>query len=284
MTMNWIVAKKELGKHHLQLEINAPSISKQWQAGHFVKLKASPNSLPLPAYITEANPQKGTIKIHLQKFSTEAHWYSSLNTGSELFDVSGPYGLPFDTATYGTVLCAAEAGGIIPFLPLVKALKASGNRVLVMLSAKTGDAICLEKEINEHADEVVLMTDDGSKGKKGLLVQGMKEMLGKEKINKIYVIGSSHLVKYASLLLQKRCLDHGVFLFSNPGLSHRGGMIYNISKASSSKSIVVDGPDLNAYYPNFDALVQYWGPKEVLTGSQDYQEAENTMEYSYLSY
>lgn len=284
MTMNWIVAKKELGKHHLQLEINAPSISKQWQAGQYVELKITENSIRLTAYIIDANPLKGTIHIFLSRAEIDTHLYAALNPGCEFFEVSGPCGISIETGFYGTVLCTAEASGIVPLFPVIKTLKAAGNRVLVLLSAKTGADVFLEKEIGDFTDELAVMTDDGSKGKQGLLINGMKELIRQQKINKIYAIGSAHVVKYTSLLLQKNNIANCILLFSKKEFNHGAGIIYNITKASSSKSICVDGPDFNAYYPNFDALLQYWGQSEAIAGSQDYQEVENALEYSYLIY
>src|SRR5690606_998984 len=140
--------------------------------------------------------------------------YAALNPGHEFFEVTGPYGQPIETAFYGTVLCTAEAAGIVPLFPVIKTLKAAGNRVLVLLSAKTGADVFLEKEIGEFTDGLAIMTDDGSKGRKGLLIDGMKELIRQQKINKIYTIGSAHLVKYTSLLLQKNNIANCILLFS----------------------------------------------------------------------
>ena len=284
--MNWIVSKKEMGNNLLQLEINAPDIVATWQPGQYVNLKISENTGKIPAYISEANQLKGSIKLYLHRTHIDSHLLSGLNAGHEVFEVSGPFGDPFETEYFGTVLCAAEASGIVPVYPAIKSLKAAGNHVIVLLSAKIDDYIFLEKEIREFADEVLVMTDDGSSGKQGLLIQGMKEIIRREKINKIYTTGSAHLVKYASLLLQKHTIANSVFLFSKMGLSNGGGLIYSISTVSGSKAICVDGPEFNAYYSNLDDLVQHLGNQEEdkFTGNQDYQKAVNTLEYSYVVY
>ena len=284
--MNWIVAKKEMGNNLLQLEINAPEIADTWQPGQFVHLKITENTGKIPVYVSAVNQLKGTIKLNLLITDLKSHLLSGLNAEQEVFEVSGPFGDPFETAYYGTVLCAAEASGIIPVYPAIKSLKAAGNHVIVLLSAKIGDYIFLEKEIREFADEVLVMTDDGSRGKQGLLIQGMKEIIRREKINKIYTIGSTHLVKYSSLLLQKQTIANSVLLFSKMGLSNGSGLIFSISTVSGSKAICVDGPEFNAYYSNLDDLVQHLGNQEEdkFTGNQDYQKATNTLEYSYVVY
>jgi len=284
--MNWIVAKKEMGNNLLQLEINAPEIADTWQPGQFVHLKITENTGKIPVYVSAVNQLKGTIKLNLLITDLKSHLLSGLNAEQEVFEVSGPFGDPFETAYYGTVLCAAEASGIIPVYPAIKSLKAAGNHVIVLLSAKIGDYIFLEKEIREFADEVLVMTDDGSRGKHGLLIQGMKEIIRREKINKIYTIGSAHLVKYSSLLLQKQTIANSVLLFSKMGLSNGSGLIYSISTVSGSKAICVDGTEFNAYYSNLNDLVQHLGNQEEdkFTGNQDYQKATNTLEYSYVVY
>jgi NAD(P)H-flavin reductase len=284
--MNWILAKKELGKYLFQLEINASEIAAKCQPGQYVNLKIHENSGKFPAYIYEANQLKGSIQLCLQKTAVDSHLLSGLNPGHEVFEVSGPFGVPFETAYYGTVLFAAEALGIVPVYQTIKSLKAAGNHVIVLLSAKIGDYIFLERELRECIDEVLVMTDDGSRGKQGLLIQGMKELLQKGKIDRIYTIGSAHLVKYTSLLLQKHNIANSVFLFSRMGLSNGAGLIYNVSKVNSSKAICVDGPEFNAYYPNFDELVQHLGHKEEdqFSGNQDYQKAVSTPDYSYMIY
>jgi len=284
--MNWIVAKKEMGNNLLQLEINAPEIADTWQPGQFVHLKITENTGKIPVYVSAVNQLKGTIKLNLLITDLKSHLLSGLNAEQEVFEVSGPFGDPFETAYYGTVLCAAEASGIIPVYPAIKSLKAAGNHVIVLLSAKIGDYIFLEKEIREFADEVLVMTDDGSRGKQGLLIQGMKEIIRREKINKIYTIGSAHLVKYSSLLLQKQTIANSVLLFSKMGLSNGSGLIYSISTVSGSKAICVDGTEFNAYYSNLDDLVQHLGNQEEdkFTGNQDYQKATNTLEYGYVVY
>lgn len=284
--MNWIVAKKELDKHLFQLEINAPGIAVQWQPGQYVNLKISGGSAKIPVYPIEVNPLKGSIQLYLQRKSIDGHLLSELNVGQEIYEVTGPFGHPFGAGYYGTVFIAAEAAAILPVYPLIKSLKAAGNQVIVLQSAQTIDSIFLEKKLLDCADEVVVMTDDGSKGKQGLLIHGMKELLQKVKIDKIYTIGSAHLVKYTSLLLQKHNIANHVFLFSRMGLSNGSGFIYNIAKANYSRSICVDGPEFNAYYPNFDELVQHLGNHEEdqFSGYQNYEKVLSAPEYSYMIY
>ena len=180
--MSKIIAKEYLSPNVVQIEIDAPLIARKRKAGHFVIIKIGTEGERIPLTIAKANADKGTITLIVQKVGLTSHKVAALNVGDEVTDVVGPLGNPTHIEKVGTVLCAGGGVGIAPLLPIVEALHNAGNRVISLLAAKTKELLILEKEIRMHSDEVIIMTDDGSYGHKGLITAGMEEILKTKKL------------------------------------------------------------------------------------------------------
>ena len=198
--MNRIIDKQQFSEKVFKLVVEAPLIAKSRKAGNFVIVKASENSERIPLTIAQADKEKGTITLVIQEVGFSTTKICEMNAGDYLADVVGPLGKPTEIKNYGTVVCA---GGTAPLLPIVEALKKAGNRVITVIAGRSKELIILEKEMQEYSDEVIIMTDDGSYGKKGLVTQGIEKVINREKVDKCFAIGPAIMMKFVCLLTKK---------------------------------------------------------------------------------
>ena len=253
--MNKIVNKEYLSGKVVKLEIYAPQIAKKRQAGHFVIVKTGEAGERIPLTISSADTEKGTITLIIQEVGVTSHKLINLETGDEITDLLGPLGMPTHIEHFGTVLCSGGGVGIAPLLPIVEALKDKGNRVLTVLAARSKDLIILEKEIRASSDEVIIMTDDGSYGQKGLITKGMEDFINQEKIDLSITIGPAIMMKYTSLLSKKYEIPTLASL--NSIMVDGTGMCgaCRVTVGGQTKFVCVDGPEFNAHEIEWDELL-----------------------------
>ncbi|KAA6315319.1 Glutamate synthase [NADPH] small chain, partial [termite gut metagenome] len=175
--MNKVISKECFSEKVFKLEVEAPLIAKSRRAGHFVIVRIGEKGERIPLTIAEANVQKGTITLVIQEVGLTSARLGELKTGDYITDVVGPLGQATHIENFGTVVCAGGGVGTAPMLPIVQALKAAGNKVITVLAGRTKELIILEKEMRESSDEMIIMTDDGSYGRKGLVTEGVEEVL-----------------------------------------------------------------------------------------------------------
>jgi ferredoxin--NADP+ reductase len=253
--MSKIVSKEYLSEKVVKLELEAPLIAKKRRAGHFVIVKIGQNGERIPLTISSANIDKGTITLIIQKVGVTSHKVANLEVGDYVTDLVGPLGQPTHIEKFGTVLCAGGGVGVAPLLPIVEALKSTGNRVLTVLAARSKDLIILEKEIRTSSDEVVIMTDDGSFGLKGLVTQGMEDFITREKIDLAITIGPAVMMKFSSLLTKKYAIPTLASL--NSIMVDGTGMCgaCRVTVGDKTKFVCVDGPEFDAHQIDFDELL-----------------------------
>jgi NAD(P)H-flavin reductase len=271
--MSKIVSKEILSENVVKLEIEAPRIAKKRKAGHFVIIKIGKRGERIPLTISSADVEKGIITLIIQKVGVTSHKVALLEAGDEITDVVGPLGLATHVEKFGTVLCAGGGVGTAPLLPIVEAMKKAGNRVITVLAARSKDLIILEKEMRAYSDEVIIMTDDGSYGKQGLVTQGMEEVILREKVDKSIIIGPAIMMKFGSLLTKKYNIPTEASL--NAIMVDGTGMCgaCRVSVGGSTKFVCVDGPEFDAHEVNFD---------ELLTRLGGFKEEEYTAYKNYL--
>ena len=190
--MNKIISKEHFSEKVFKLVIEAPLIAKSRKAGHFVIVRVGEKGERMPLTIAEADPVKGTITLVVQEVGLSSTRLCELNEGDYITDVVGPLGQATHIDNFGTVVCAGGGVGVAPMLPIVQALKAAGNRVITVLAGRTKELIILEKEMRESSDEVIIMTDDGSYGRKGLVTEGVEEVIKREKVDKCFCYRPRH--------------------------------------------------------------------------------------------
>jgi len=257
--MNKIVAKEILSDLVVKLEIEAPLIAKKRKAGHFVIVKIGEKGERIPLTISQADISKGTITLILQKVGVTSHKLAQLNVGDYITDVVGPLGKATHIEKFGTVLCAGGGVGIAPLLPIIQEMKAAGNRVISVLAARTKELLILEQEVRDCSDEVIVMTDDGSYGTKGLITQGMDEVIAREKVALCVTIGPAIMMKFTSMLTKKYNIPTVASL--NTIMVDGTGMCgaCRITVGGQTKFVCVDGPEFDAHQIDFEEMLMRLG-------------------------
>jgi ferredoxin--NADP+ reductase len=253
--MNKIVEKEYFSENVVKLVVEAPLIAKSRRAGHFVIVKVGKTGERIPLTIAGADAQKGTITLVIQAVGTSSRKICALNVGDEITDLVGPLGKATHIEKVGTVVCAGGGVGVAPMLPIVEAFKQAGNRVITVLAARTKELIILEEQVRAHSDEVIVMTDDGSYGKKGLITEGVEAVINREKVDLCVTIGPAVMMKFVSLLTKKYNLPTVASL--NTIMVDGTGMCgaCRITVDGKTKFVCVDGPEFDAHQVNFDELL-----------------------------
>jgi ferredoxin--NADP+ reductase len=250
-----IVEKEFLSENVARLVIEAPYIAKSRKAGHFIILRIDENGERIPLTIADADVEKGTITLYVQRVGVSSHKLCAMNAGDKLAGVVGPLGTATHIAKVGTILCAGGGVGVAPLFPIVQAMKLAGNRVVTVIAARSEELIILEDKMREYSDELIIMTDDGSKGTKGLITQGMEEVILREKIDEAMVIGPTIMMKHAALTTKKYGIPTQASL--NTIMVDGTGMCgaCRVTVGGKTEFVCVDGPEFDAHEVNFDEMM-----------------------------
>ena len=253
--MNKIISKKHYSENVVELVVEAPLIAKSRKPGHFVIVRCGEKGERIPLTIADADTEKGTITLVIQAigFSTKA--ICALEPGEYLTDVVGPLGHATNIKNFGTVACCGGGVGVAPLLPIIKAMKEAGNRVISVLAARTKDLIILEEQVREHSDEVIIMTDDGSYGNKGLVTNGVESVINREKVDFVVTIGPAIMMQFVSLLTKK--YEVPTLCSLNTIMVDGTGMCgaCRVTVGGKTKFVCVDGPEFDAHEVNFDEML-----------------------------
>ncbi len=273
--MNKIVKKIQFSEKVFRLDVEAPLIAKARKAGHFVIVRVDEKGERVPLTIAGSDVEKGTITLVVQTVGASTTQLCALNEGDCVADVVGPLGRATHIENYGTVLCAGGGVGTAPMLPIIQALKAAGNRVISVIAGRSKDLIILEDEVRAASDEVIIMTDDGSYGNKGVVTVGMEEVIQREKVNKCFAIGPAIMMKFCCLLTKKYEIPTDVSL--NTIMVDGTGMCgaCRVSVGGKMKFVCVDGPEFDGHQVDFNEMLQRGGAfkAEEAEAMARYQEA-----------
>ncbi len=257
--MNKIVKKEQFSEKVFKLVVEAPLIAKSRKAGHFVIVRVGEKGERMPLTIADADTEAGTITLVVQTVGYSSTKLCSLNEGDYITDVVGPLGQATHIDNFGTVVCAGGGVGVAPMLPIIKSLKAAGNRVISVLAGRTKELIILEDEVRKHSDEVIIMTDDGSYGKQGVVTVGIEEVILREKVDKCFAIGPAIMMKFCCLLTKKYEIPTDVSL--NTIMVDGTGMCgaCRITVGGKTKFVCVDGPEFDGHAVDFDEMFKRMG-------------------------
>ena len=257
--MNRIIAKERFSEKVFKLVVEAPLIAKARRAGHFVIVRVGEHGERIPLTIAEADPERGTITLVVQEVGLSSTRLCEMNVGDELADVVGPLGKATHIENFGTVVCAGGGVGIAPMLPIVQALKAAGTRVISVLAGRTKELVILEDEMRRSSDEVIVMTDDGSYGRKGLVTEGVESVIIREHVDKCFAIGPAIMMKFVCLLTKKYGIPTDVSL--NTIMVDGTGMCgaCRITVGGQTKFVCVDGPEFDGHQVDFDEMLKRMG-------------------------
>ena len=257
--MNKIVSKEQFSENVFKFEVEAPLIAKSRKAGHFVIIRIGEKGERMPLTIADADTDKGTITLVVQRIGLSSSKLCKMEVGDELTDIVGPLGQATHIEKFGTVICAGGGVGVAPMLPIIKSLKAAGNRVISVLAGRNKDLIILEDEVRKHSDEVVIMTDDGSYGKQGLVTNGIEEIIQREKVDKCFAIGPAIMMKFVCKLTKQYEIPTVVSL--NTIMVDGTGMCgaCRVTVGGKTKFVCVDGPEFDGHQVDFDGMMQRLG-------------------------
>ena len=271
--MNTIVSKQFFSENVAEFVIKAPLIAKSRRAGHFVIVRTDAHGERMPLTIADANPEEGTITLVVQRIGLSSSKLCAMNVGDKLADVVGPLGKATEIKNFGTVVCACGGVGAAPMLPIAQALKQAGNRVITILAARTAELIILREQLATVSDELIIMTDDGSLGQKGLVTNGVEQVILREKVDKCITIGPAIMMKFVALTTKQYNIPTDASL--NTIMVDGTGMCgaCRVTVGGKTKFVCVDGPEFDAHQVDFD---------EMLTRLRSYKN-EETIAYSNAS-
>ncbi len=253
--MNTIVSKQFFSENVVEFVIKAPLIAKSRRAGHFVIVRTDTHGERMPLTIADANPEEGTITLVVQRIGLSSSKLCAMNVGDKLADVVGPLGKATEIKNFGTVICACGGVGAAPMLPIAQALKQAGNRVITILAARTAELIILREQLAAVSDELIIMTDDGSLGQKGLVTNGVEQVILREKVDKCITIGPAIMMKFVALTTQKYNIPTDASL--NTIMVDGTGMCgaCRVTVGGKTKFVCVDGPEFDAHQVDFDEML-----------------------------
>ena len=254
-----IVTKKQFSEKVFLFEIEAPLIAKSRKPGNFVIVRVDKHSERMPLTIADADIERGTITLVIQEVGLSSTKLCNLNVGDEVADVVGPLGNPTHIEKFGTVICACGGVGAAPMLPIVRGLKAAGNRVLTVLAGRTAELVILEDELRASSDELIIMTDDGSKGEKGVVTVGIEKFAEQEHIDKAFAIGPPIMMKFSCLTTQKYGISTDVSL--NTIMVDGTGMCgaCRLTIGGKTKFVCIDGPEFDGALVDWDEMFKRMG-------------------------
>ncbi len=254
-----IVEKEIFSENVIKLVIEAPEISRSRKPGHFVIVRIDEKGERIPLTISDANDKEGTITLIIQRVGVTSWKLTSMNPGDFIEDVAGPLGKATHIEKVGTVLCAGGGVGVAPLLPIVEGFKKAGNRIVSVIAARSKDLVILEDQMRQFSDDLIIMTDDGSYGNKGLVTHGMEELIKREKVDMSVVIGPAVMMKFASQLTKKYNIPTVASL--NTIMVDGTGMCgaCRCSVDGKTRFVCVDGPEFDAHSVDFDEMLQRLG-------------------------
>ena len=253
--MNRILSKRFFSDNVAELVVEAPLIARSRRAGHFVIIRVDALSERVPLTIAGADVEKGTITLVVQRIGVSTHKLLAMEPGECLHDIVGPLGRATRIENYGTVVCACGGVGAAPMLPIAEALKKAGNKVITVLAARNKDLIILKEELAQWSDELIVMTDDGSMGKQGVVTVGVEEVINRETVNKCITIGPAIMMKFVALTTAKYNIPTEASL--NTIMVDGTGMCgaCRVTVGGKTKFVCVDGPEFDAHAVNWDEML-----------------------------
>ena len=253
--MNKIISKENFSDRVVKFEIEAPLIAKSRRAGHFVMVRVGKKGERVPYTIASSDPVKGTITLVIQRVGRSSEKVCQLEAGDYITDLVGPLGKATHVENFGTVLCAGGGVGVAPMLPIIEAMKKAGNKVVTVLAARNKDLVILEDEVRKFSDDVIIMTDDGSYGQKGLITAGVEQVIQREQVDLCVTIGPAIMMKFVSELTKK--YDVPTVASLNTIMVDGTGMCgaCRVTVGGQTRFVCVDGPEFDAHQVDFDEML-----------------------------
>lgn len=262
--MNKIISKKQFSEKVFCIEVEAPLIARSCRPGNFIIVRVDHHSERVPYTIAKADAQKGTLTMVIQEVGRSSTKLCQLEVGDEIVDIVGPLGTPSRIEKYGTVVCAGGGIGIAAILPILTALKQAGNKVISVLAGRSKELVIMVDDVRQYSDEVIIMTDDGSYGEKGVVTVGVEKVIQREYVDKVLAIGPPIMMKFTSLLAKKYGIPNDVSL--NTIMVDGTGMCgaCRLTIGGKTKFVCIDGPEFDGDLVDWDEMFKRMGTfKEI---------------------
>lgn len=255
--MYTIVDKKQLSEHVFQMDVNAPYVARARKPGQFVIVAAEENEGErIPLTIAGADADKGTIRLIFQRVGKSTAYLADLKIGDKMGYVAGPLGRPTHIEKFGTVVCVGGGIGAAPLLPIAQGMKNAGNRIISIIGARTKDLLILEDDFRAISDEMIVVTDDGSYGRKALVTEPLREICSRpEKPNLAVAIGPAIMMKFCCGVTKEFEVPTQVSLntIMIDGTGMCGGC--RVEVGGETKFVCVDGPEFDGHQVNFERMM-----------------------------
>ena len=249
-----VLRKRRLAANVVRMAIHAPLVAANAKPGQFMLLRPGEHSERIPLTISNADLAEGTVTIVFQESGVTTRELAKLKRGDYVHDLAGPLGTPSEIAEFGTVACVGGGVGIAVMLPIARALRQAGNRVVGIIGARTRELVLLEKDMREACDDVLVMTDDGSYGGKGLVTDALAELIAREPVHRAYAIGPLPMMFFVCKLTK----EHGIktIVSLDPVMVDGTGMCggCRVLVGGEATFTCVDGPEFDGHLVDWDTL------------------------------
>lgn len=264
--MNKIVSKKKLAAAVYEMEVEAPLIAEERQAGQFIIFQLDTDSGErVPLTIADADKEKGTITLVFQAVGKTTHNLGELEVGDSIKHLLGPLGTPTKIENVGHVVCVGGGIGAAPLHPIAKAMRAAGNKVTIILGARNKELVIFEDRMRAIADELIICTDDGSYGRKDLVTAPLKELCElATKPDEVIAIGPPIMMKFCAETTRPyevhTLVSLNTIMIDGTGMC--GGC--RVTVGGETKFVCVDGPEFDGHLVDFDNMMDRLGAyKEI---------------------
>ncbi|MFO7906281.1 MAG: sulfide/dihydroorotate dehydrogenase-like FAD/NAD-binding protein [Pirellulaceae bacterium] len=254
--MNEIVAREQLAEEVVRLRVRAPEIARERRAGQFILLQVTETGERIPLTIAAASKDEGWIELIFQAVGKTTHLLAEMRPGDRLAHLVGPLGRPTEIDRFGTVVCVGGGIGMAPLYPIAQALKEAGNRLIVIMGARSADLLILEDEMRALADELIVCTDDGSRGRKALVTEPLRELCERTPPpDEVVAIGPPVMMKFCAETTRPFAIATMVSLnaIMVDGTGMCGGC--RVTVGGETKFVCVDGPEFDGHQVDFDNLM-----------------------------
>ncbi len=260
-----IISKRELCPNQYELQVEAPFVTRNAQAGQFIIFRVEDEGERVPLTIADVDKVNGILTVVFMAVGYTTKKLAKLGVGDSILDLVGPLGKPTKIEKYGTVVCVAGGYGAAPCYLISKAFKDAGNKVYMIMGARNKDLIFWQDKMKQASTELFITTDDGSLGIKGFGTQVLAELMEKEKIDYVIAVGPMPMMRAVAELTRGKGIKTEASM--NPIMIDGTGMCgaCRLTVGGEVKFACVDGPDFDAHKIDFD---------EVINRSKVYKEQE----------
>jgi len=251
-----ILLRQDLVPNVHLFKVEAPAVACKAQPGQFIIVRVDEKGERIPLTIADWNAKEGSVTVVFMEVGTTTRSLATLGTGDSIADFVGPLGLPTHIENFGTVVCVAGGFAVATIMPIARAMRQKGNKVVSIMGARNKSLIFWEDELRAVSDRLIVTTDDGTYGRKALVTEPLKELLeGDEKIARVIAIGPTNMMKFSSLTTKPFGVKTIVSL--NPIMVDGTGMCgcCRVSVGGQTKFACVDGPDFDGHQVDWDLLL-----------------------------